>query len=87
MSTWEDQCGVCGSMRWWPSKIRDYKVCWWCSEGNALLALTILARRQGQAAVTRAQGWADAAEATCGLGFNVSSHKNAHSIEKVTEML
>ena len=60
MQNWQEQCGVCGHSRWWPSRVYDLKVCWWCSGGNPLTALTVLARRSGTAAVRRAQAWAEA---------------------------
>jgi hypothetical protein len=55
LQRWQDQCGVYLGTRWWPSRIRDYQVCWWCTDGNPLQALVVLARRQSSAAVARAE--------------------------------
>jgi hypothetical protein len=54
---WQDTCS-CGSTRFWRSKVRDYLVCYECSRRDPLLALIVLARRGGQAAVRRAESWA-----------------------------
>ena len=57
--SWTDTCGICLQSRWWPSRVHDYKVCWWCSEGDPMKAIIILARRGSPGAIKRAQGWVD----------------------------
>jgi hypothetical protein len=76
MTTWQDSCSRCRQSRWWPSRVYDLEVCWWCSGGNPMTALTTLARHGGPDAVQAAQRWADRVRE-----FNELSHKCADSIE------
>jgi hypothetical protein len=62
LTTWEDTCSLCQQSRWWLSRVHDYKVCWWCSNGDPLAALVILARRGSPGAIKRAQSWAEEGE-------------------------
>jgi hypothetical protein len=57
-ATWIDTCSLCGQSRWWPSQVSDYKVCWWCSNGDPMAALVILARRGHVGMIRRAEQWA-----------------------------